>query len=320
MKKPHVVISLGDFNGIGYEIALKSMLQKSVRSLAEYTLVGSFEALAAWKKALGITMPLNFIEVAPKQSVHVTPGKITASAGAVAARSIEIAAKMCIRGEANVLVTAPIAKESFHKAGIEFPGHTEMLQSLTKSKRVTMILLSERMRVALVTIHRALRTVPGVLSKNDILTKLGDLNDTLRIDFATPKPRIAVLGLNPHASENGMFGDEEKRIISPAIIAARKKKILAEGPFPADGFFARWTPLKYDAILAMYHDQGLIPLKMDARGGGVNFSANLPIVRTSPDHGTAFDIAGKNRANESSFIEAIKVGLQIAHNRKAHGR
>lgn len=307
-----VAISLGDPNGIGYEIVLKAMRRKSVAALAEYTLIGSGEALAHWSASLGIAMKTPVIDVGP---VKWNPGVIDAAAGMIAARSIETGAHLCMSGLADVLVTAPISKEALHLAGIPFPGHTEMLQSLTKSKRVTMILMSPRMRVALMTIHEPLSRVPELLSSKSIRDKLDDLHHTLQTDFAIRNPRIAVLGLNPHAGEHGMFGREEQKIIAPAIASAKRKGINAEGPFPADGFFARWTPNKVDAILAMYHDQGLIPLKFDAKGGGVNVSANLPIVRTSPDHGTAFDIAGKNVADASSLVEAIRVGIGIARNR-----
>lgn len=310
-----VAISLGDPNGIGYEIVLKSLRKRSVATLADYTLVGSADALAYWSDELGIPVRTRIIDVGP--TIDVRPGKMTAGAGAVAARSIETAAHLCIGGLADLLVTAPIAKEAMHKAGVTFPGHTEMLQALSQAPRVTMILMSPRLRVALMTIHVAIARVPKLLKTAAITQKLVDLQDTLRVDFGIARPRIAVLGLNPHAGEHGMFGGEEATIIAPAINAAKKRGIKAEGPFAADGFFARWTPNKYDAVLAMYHDQGLIPLKFDAHGGGVNVSANLPIVRTSPDHGTAFDIAGKGIADESSFIEAIRTGLAIAINRRA---
>ena len=321
--KPRIAISLGDFNGIGYEIVIKALRRKDVQQLADYILVGSVDALAQWNERL--KMPTSFpysipetifFEIDEPKRVKIAPGKISKLAGYYSAKAIEFAAGLCHDGGADALVTAPIAKEAMHAAGVPFPGHTEMLQHVTNAKNVTMILLSPRMRVALATIHEQLITVPTLITAKNILTKLRLLNETVRIDFATKKPRIAVLGLNPHAGEAGMFGDEEQKIIAPAIRAAQKTGIAAEGPFPADGFFARWTPLKYDAILAMYHDQGLIPLKMDAHNEGVNFSANLPIVRTSPDHGTAFDIAGKNIAKETSFVEAIKVAIDVAKNRK----
>jgi 4-hydroxythreonine-4-phosphate dehydrogenase len=301
-----------------------------VQALADYTLIGSMEALGEWGKRL--SMPAGFPLTIPNAGVldvtgeskarraravniKVTPGTPTRISGMIAARAIDVAARTCMEGSADALVTSPIAKEALRKAGIPFNGHTDMLQFIAQSRTVTMILLSPRMRVALATVHVQLKRAPSMLTKKLILGKLRDLNHTLRIDFALQNPRIAVLGVNPHAGERGMFGDEEKKIVAPAIRAAQKEGVLAEGPFPADGFFARWTPMKYDAILAMYHDQGLIPLKMDAQNEGVNFSANLPFVRTSPDHGTAFDIAGKNIAKEESFIEAIKVALQIARNR-----
>ncbi len=246
----------------------------------------------------------------------IRPGNITADAGSVAARSVETAAHWCIARRADAMVTAPIAKEAFHLAAVDFPGHTEMLQSITRAPRVTMILCSPRLRVALATIHTPISYVPSLLDRRAIARQLVDLDATLRVDFGCRTPRIAVLGLNPHAGEHGMFGNEEERVIAPAIADAKRKRVRAFGPFPADGFFARWTPNLYDAVLAMYHDQGLIPLKMDAHGSGVNVSASLPIVRTSPDHGTAFDIAGKGIADPSSFIAAIDLAISIAANRR----
>jgi 4-hydroxythreonine-4-phosphate dehydrogenase len=310
---PSIVVSLGDPNGIGYEIVLKSLRRPTVRKRAAFTLIGSRQAWNFWQEHLDIRVSVPIIDIG---DCRVRPGKVAADAGLIAARAIETAAHWCIAGKADAMVTAPIAKEALHLAGVEFPGHTEMLQAITRSPRVTMILCSPRMRVALATIHTPISFVAALLDRRAIAQQLVDLHRTLSIDFGVAKPRIAVLGLNPHAGEHGMFGTEEARVIEPAIAEAKKKRVHAFGPFPADGFFARWTPNAYDAVLAMYHDQGLIPLKMDAHGAGVNVSASLPIVRTSPDHGTAFDIAGHGTADPVSFITAIELALTIANNRK----
>jgi 4-hydroxythreonine-4-phosphate dehydrogenase len=190
-----------------------------------------------------------------------------------------------------------------------------MIALLSRSQRVAMILISDRMRVGLVTIHTGIKNIAAQISKEKIIEKISIIDESLRIDFKLKKPRIAVLSLNPHAGENGLIGTEENDIIIPAISESKRNMILAEGPFSADAFFGKHAYKGFDAIVAMYHDQGLIPLKMHSFGKGVNFSAGLKIIRTSPDHGTAYDIAGKNKADLSSMLEAIKLSLNISKNR-----
>jgi 4-hydroxythreonine-4-phosphate dehydrogenase len=218
-------------------------------------------------------------------------------------------------GFAKAIVTAPVSKKALHRAGVDFPGQTEMLEHLTGSPRVAMMLVSKAMRVGLVTTHVPIKTVPITLSRHLLRERIKTVYEALTRDWSIRKPKVAVLGLNPHAGEEGDLGMEDKILIKPVIKQMRAMKMIAEGPFPADSFFGRYKPGMYDAIIAMYHDQGLIPLKMSSFGKGVNVSVGLPIVRTSPDHGTAFDIAGQGTANPGSMIEAIKLAAQIAKNR-----
>ena len=216
----------------------------------------------------------------------------------------------------NAIVTAPISKEAQHKAGSKFPGHTELLQHLTSSERVAMMLVSPAMRIGLVTIHIPLSEVSTTLSRVFLRERIETIHNALVTDWRIRKPKLAILGLNPHAGENGEIGSEERKTIRPVIQALRNGGMNIQGPFPADGFFGTYRRGSYDAIIAMYHDQGLIPLKMSSFEKGVNVTVGLPIVRTSPDHGTAFDIAGRGIANPSSMTMAIKLAAEIATNRK----
>jgi 4-hydroxythreonine-4-phosphate dehydrogenase len=213
------------------------------------------------------------------------------------------------------MVTAPVSKEAMFRSGYRYPGQTEFLTRRSGAKSSAMMLVADDFRVALATVHLPLKRVSRALSSERIVKKLRLIDTTLRRDFAIRRPRIAVLGLNPHAGEGGHLGSEEISTITPAISRARKDGIRAFGPFPADGFFGAGSFRGYDAVLAMYHDQGLVPLKMKAFSSGVNFSAGLSIVRTSPDHGTAFDIAGRGIADPRSMIEAIKLAASVIRNR-----
>ena len=246
--------------------------------------------------------------------IKLRPGEVSKSGGMIAGKALEMALKLALTGEAQAVVTAPISKEALNLAGYSYPGHTEFFAENTKVEDVVMILLSGGFRVGLVTTHCALSEVAQLLTSEKILRKLQIANQDLRTRFKIANPRIAVAALNPHAGENGMFGHEEQEIITPAIAAARKLGLDVSGPFPADTLFARIDKQKFDLYLAMYHDQGLIPLKMKTFGKGVNYTAGLPFIRTSPDHGTAFDIAGKGMADSSSMEEAIKLAVELAKN------
>jgi 4-hydroxythreonine-4-phosphate dehydrogenase len=246
------------------------------------------------------------------------PGEASKEAGAVAMKSLEMAVGQLANTAVDVLVTAPINKDTIRQAGFAFPGHTEYLASEAGVKDVLMLLCCDGLRIGMVTGHVALKDVASNLSVEAIVSKLTLMNDSLIKDFGLPSPRIAVLGLNPHAGDNGMMGDEEKRILMPAIHKAAEQGISAHGPYAADGFFGSGAFRKFDGVLAMYHDQGLAPFKALSFGRGVNFTAGLPVVRTSPDHGTGFDIAGQGQANGDSFREALRLACDVRLNRIEH--
>ncbi len=324
-------ITIGDFNGIGPEVALKSITSGKIKKTIQPVLIGSFEIFQYYAKKLKIKIELietdtlgkkwkagtvPVITVHPVTTKHLQIGKNAPDAGVCAGMAIERAIKLCMEKSLDAMVTAPVSKEALHFAGYNFPGQTEMLAMLTRSDRVTMMLLSSTMKVALATVHLPLKKVSETLTADRIVEKLETVNISLKKDFGISSPNIAVLGLNPHAGENGNIGTEEAEIITPAIKRAQDAGIRASGPFPADGFFASKAFEQFHAVLAMYHDQGLIPLKMSGFDEGVNFSAGLKIIRTSPDHGTAFDIAGKNMANPGSMISAIECALSIIQKRK----
>jgi 4-hydroxythreonine-4-phosphate dehydrogenase len=328
--KPKIAITIGDFNGIGPEIVLKSIVSPKIKNIIDPVLIGSYAIFSHCAKKLKLKISLKQVESLSEKvkaseirviTVHAATmkslvvGKISPDAGVCAGLSIEKAITLCLQKETTAMVTAPVSKEALHYAGYNFPGQTEMLAMLTRSERVTMMLMTKTMRVALATVHIPLKDVAVNLFIDRIVEKLDTVNTSLKQDHGIKYPKIAVLGLNPHAGENGAIGSEEKSIIFPAIQKAREKNIDAVGPFPADGFFATYNPKKFDAVLAMYHDQGLIPLKMSGFDDGVNFSAGLKIIRTSPDHGTAFDIAGKGIANPGSMITALQMAYSIAQRR-----
>lgn len=338
--KPVIAITLGDPNGIGPEVALKAATRPGIRRICTPVLVGPDEAFAYWARRLGLRVRAHpfppegrhrssgmnggkaarSIGIAvpdrPAQ-LHISPGMLSAAAGDVAGTAIVHAMTLVRGGLADAIVTAPVSKQALHLAGFDFPGQTEMLLHLSRGRRVAMMLVGGGLRVGLATIHLPLRDVADALTAETLRERILTIRDALKTDWRIPRPRIAVLGLNPHAGEGGDLGHEEQRVIIPVVIALRRRGIRIEGPFPADAFFARLAPGRYDAIVAMYHDQGLIPLKMAAKSRAVNVSLGLPVVRTSPDHGTGFDIAGKGIADPGSMIEAIRLAVTIARNRKA---
>ncbi|HAL57658.1 MAG TPA: 4-hydroxythreonine-4-phosphate dehydrogenase PdxA [Bacteroidetes bacterium] len=325
--KPTVAVTIGDFNGIGPEVALKAAAHPGVRKICTPLLVGPLNVFEHVQKSLKIRIRLEKGSFVGKQTA-VTPvldvgdgiwadvkfGQTTKSAGKSAGVAIVKAVELCTAGRANAMVTAPLSKEALNLAGYHFPGQTEMIALLSRSQRVAMMLVSKKMRVGLVTIHTALRDAADQIAKEKIVDKVTIVHDALVKNFRIAKPRVAVLALNPHAGEHGLMGKEEQESIAPAIEQLQSVGISATGPFPADAFFGTGEYKKYDAIVAMYHDQGLIPLKMSSFGKGVNFSAGLNIIRTSPDHGTAYDIAGKGKADISSMVEAIKLAVQFSDN------
>jgi 4-hydroxythreonine-4-phosphate dehydrogenase len=326
--KPIIAISMGDYNGIGPEVTLKAL----ARIETQYSTpvwIGSKYVLRYYSDSLNL--PFTFHEVDktgsfkdgvcnlfdpfPDEELYPEAGVISAVAGMAAMRALETAIRLCMNNRYQALVTAPISKEAISLAGYNVPGHTEFLAQQTSASDVVMMLVNEKLRVALVSTHLPLKEVVNEISTDKIVNKAGILHESLIRDFGIQSPKIAVLGLNPHAGDGGVLGMEEIEIIRPAIQSLREKGIKADGPFPADGFFGSRLNNAYDAILAMYHDQGLIPFKTLSFGKGVNFTAGLPIIRTSPDHGTAFSIAGKNKADEKSFLEAYKLAVTMAEKR-----
>ena len=325
-----VGISIGDPNGIGPEIILKALQDSRLLSGFTTIVYGSNNVLNYYKKLIPdyITKYAKVASVEdskPKQinivnigheNFIVNPGFPTKESGAYSFSSLESATKDLANGKIDVLVTAPINKKLIQNEHFNFPGHTEYLTKLSNTEHSLMLMVMDKLRVGVATNHIPLSEVKLVLSEDIIHQKLTLLNHSLINDFGILKPKIAVLGLNPHAGENGMLGDEEQEIINPAILRAKNNNLLAFGPFPADGFFGSKNLFNYDGVLAMYHDQGLIPFKTIAQGRGVNFTAGLPIVRTSPDHGTAYDIVEKNIASEISMRNALYLAVDILKNRK----
>lgn len=326
-----VGISQGDINGIGLEVIIKTFLDPQMLEICTPVLFGSVKTASFHRKALNIEdfsfnqikdiseinhKRANIINVY-EEDVNIELGKQTEAGGKYALASLEAAAYALAQKKIDVLITAPINKENIQSPDFNFPGHTEYLEDRFGGSSL-MFLVSDELRVAVVTGHIPVTKVAQELTTEKILKKLHLLNRSLIQDFSVRKPKIAVLGLNPHAGDNGVIGDEEKNIIIPAINKAKEEQILAYGPYPADGFFGNGTYKAFDAVLAMYHDQGLIPFKTIAFNNGVNFTAGLPVVRTSPDHGTAYDIAGKGIASEESFRRAIYMAIDIFKEREQY--
>jgi 4-hydroxythreonine-4-phosphate dehydrogenase len=309
MKKSlRIGITLGDLNGIGPEVALKAVRQLGVLRDVHFVLIGSPNAVEPLR-----TRPRHALlwDPTPHLAPRYTPGRITAAAGRAAAAWIYFGVRGCQAGMLDALVTAPICKAGWERAGIRFPGHTELLAQLTGARRVEMMLLGGPLRVVLATRHVPLAQVPLALRTTDLAETIAMTAAGLRW-LGLRQRRIAVCGLNPHAGDGGLLGDEESKLIAPAIRAARRPGLQLAGPVPADTVFHQALHGRYEAVIAMYHDQGLGPLKMLAFESGVNLTLGLPIVRTSPDHGTAFDIAGQDRANPASMVAAIEWAIRLA--------
>lgn len=329
-KKIKVGISIGDINGIGIEVILKTLMDNRILEHCTPIVYGSVKITSFHRKALNIQdFSFNIIQntdqANPKRAnlincwdeeVKIDLGQQTENGGKYAFKSLEAATNDLLEGKIDALLTAPINKHNIQQPGFDFPGHTEYLQQRSGSAESLMFLVSDDLRVGVVTGHIPLKDVATTVTTEKIMAKLRLMNKSLKQDFWIEKPKIAVLGLNPHAGDNGLIGEEDQNVIIPAIEEAKKEKILAFGPYAADGFFGNGSYRQFDAVLAMYHDQGLVPFKTLAFGAGVNFTAGLDIVRTSPDHGTGYDIAGKNQANESSFREALYMALDVVKNRR----
>lgn len=332
MEKLKIGISIGDLNGIGLEVILKTLNDQRMLNWCTPIIYGSSKVVSYHKNIVGLDeLPFHTAKSGDRvkydqinvvncwqDNVNITIGQNSDSSGKYAKISLEQATIDLKNGYIDALVTAPINKKAMQMAGFEFPGHTEFLTAEFDVKESLMLMVNENLRVGLVTNHLALRDVPQAVTKELIAAKLQLFNKSLKEDFAIDRPTIALLALNPHASDDGVIGDEEEKVIRPVVIEAKKKGVMALGPFSADGFFGSNQYKKFDGILAMYHDQGLIPFKALSFGNGVNFTAGLPIVRTSPDHGTAYEIAGTNSANPSSFRQAMFLAIDIAKNRREH--
>lgn len=333
MGKDSIVIGItqGDINGIGYEVILKALSDNRVYESFVPVIYGSPKVAGFYKKQLDIQgLNLNIINNIQElnrgriniinccdDDIKVEMGKSTEEAGKASFSALERATADMKAGFLDALVTAPINKKNIQSDGFHFPGHTEYLEEkFGTSSSALMLLVNDVMRVAVVTGHIPVETIAKTLTPELITEKLVVLNKSLKNDFMIIRPRIAVLGLNPHAGDNGVIGDEEERIIIPAMKEAEKQGVLCMGPYPADGFFGSGHFNKFDGILAMYHDQGLIPFKTVSMDSGVNFTAGLNVIRTSPAHGTAYDLAGQNKASEDSFRQALYMAYDIYHNRR----
>ena len=322
-------ITHGDINGIGYEVIMKTLEDPRIMEMCTPIIYGSPKVAAYHRKALNIEdISFNHIRHANEayigkaniincvdENVRVELGKSTSEAGLSSFNALEKATADLEKGYIDALITAPINKDNIQSEEFHFPGHTEYLAEKFNTKDYAMLMVSETMKVGVVTTHIPLSKVASSLSKEAILSKIRIIARSLYQDFGINKPRIAVFGLNPHAGDNGLLGSEEKEIILPAIIQAKKEGIVALGPYPADGFFGSEDYRRFDAILAMYHDQGLIPFKLASFERGVNYTAGLPVIRTSPAHGTAYSLAGEDKASPESFRQALYLAIDIHKNR-----
>ncbi|MDB5251564.1 MAG: 4-hydroxythreonine-4-phosphate dehydrogenase [Flaviaesturariibacter sp.] len=332
MQKPVIGITCGDLNGIGMELILKTFSDHRLIDRCTPVIFGSQKLINFYKKTipelvLNVTVVTDLTQLNHKQvnvvncwedEVEIKPGELTEAGGKYAVLALKAAVKAVQEGHLHGIVTAPIHKKNVQSADFNHSGHTPFLKEATAMRDVLMLLYADQIRVALVTEHLPVKDVAQQLTKQAIISKMKLLTQSLRRDFGIDRPKVAVLGLNPHAGDEGLIGNEEETIIKPAIKDAKQHNVLAFGPYSADAFFARQSYLQFDAVLAMYHDQGLIPFKTIASGEGVNFTAGLPFVRTSPDHGTAFDIAGRNLADATSFTTAVFECVAIINHREEY--
>jgi 4-hydroxythreonine-4-phosphate dehydrogenase len=317
--KPQILLTIGDMNGIGPEIVLKTLKNNSITRKYDITLISPLPVISYYCRKLKIRLNadnFNFIPIGSPKDIP-QPGVLSARAGHAAGLAIETAIMLCKNGEYDAIVTAPINKQALNMGGYRFDGHTEMLTKLSGAKDSCMTMLSDKFNIAFITTHPPIKKVSSLITRKVLDSKLGICADVLRNNLGIKNAEIAVLGLNPHAGDGGLIGDEERKVISPAIKFAksRLKGIKVTGPYSPDAFFAGKMYSKFDMTLAMYHDQGFIPFKMLAGHKGTNYTAGLSFVRTSPDHGTAFDIAGKNKASAESLVEAIRWADKLVRNK-----
>jgi 4-hydroxythreonine-4-phosphate dehydrogenase len=332
-KKLVVGITQGDGNGIGYEVIIKALADERVLDMCTPVIYGSSKIFGFYKKQIHNIEQINTNVITSAKDVHqkrvnivnclpdnvfVEPGQATPESAKSAMISLQRAVQDIKDGHIDVLITAPINKRAMANEGFGYTGHTEYLEKEFGVEEVEMIMVCDRMKVGVVTGHIPLKDVCSSLTTEKILRKLHIMRDSLRKDFGIDAPKIAVLGLNPHCGDGGLLGDEEQQIILPAVQAANEEGILAFGPYSPDGFFGLGNYSKFDAVLAMYHDQGLTPFKAVAFEEGVNYTAGLPVVRTSPDHGTAYEMAGRDKADPRSMKAAIYTAIDIWHKREEY--
>jgi len=332
---PKIAVSLGDYNGIGPEVVLKALESIDFKQSTPI-LIGHEKIIAFYRsrftpaaRFLSVNTIrnveeakpdcINLINIVKAEEIKIFPGTISKSAGYAAMMAVKKAVDLAYNNQVHAMVTAPISKEAVNLAGWDIPGHTEFLAHHTQCSDYMMMLVNDDLRVGLVSIHDPLREVVENITKNQIIRQIRIMNRSLKADFSIENPNIAVLGLNPHAGDGGYIGREEIDTIAPAIEEARTNHIQLDGPFAADGFFGNRYYTNFDGILAMYHDQGLIPFKTLSFNAGVNFTAGLPIIRTSPDHGTAFDIAGQQKASCQSILKAYRLAMELSQKRKEKG-
>jgi 4-hydroxythreonine-4-phosphate dehydrogenase len=332
-EKPVLGITTGDINGIGVELIIKTFSDNRMLDVCTPVIFASNKTINFYKKLFGTPEPgfiyqniKDFQKLNPKQvnvfncweeELVINPGAMSDTGGKYAVRSLVVCTQCLKDKQIDGMITGPLNKKNMQQADFRHTGHTPYLKDAFSARDVLMFMVCDELKVGLVTEHVPLGEVKRLVTQESILGKLQVMKDSLVKDFGIGSPKIAVLALNPHAGDDGLIGDEERTTIIPAVQKAKQNNILAFGPYSADAFFARMLYSQFDAVLAMYHDQGLIPFKSIAGGAGVNFTAGLPVVRTSPDHGTAFDIAGKNIADETSFRQAVFTCADIIRRRKS---
>jgi 4-hydroxythreonine-4-phosphate dehydrogenase len=330
--KLKIGISHGDINGISYEVIIKTLMDSRISEMCTPIIYGSPKVLAYHRKALdiedfsptGISSPeeargnKSYVINCVDENIRVELGKSTESAGIDSFKALKAATDALESGKIDALVTGPVNKQNIQHSEFNYCGHTEYLQARFNADEVMMLMVSELLKVGLVAGHVPISALSSMITKELVVEKLHILARSLLVDFGIRNPRIAVLGLNPHAGDDGLLGSEEQKVITPAINEAKKLGITALGPYAADGFFGAGRFSRFDAVLAMYHDQGLAPFKSLTMESGVNFTAGLPVVRTSPAHGTAYELAGKNEASATSFRNALYLAIDVARNRKLY--
>jgi 4-hydroxythreonine-4-phosphate dehydrogenase len=314
-RRPRLLVTMGDPAGIGPEVAVRA--SERLRRRARLVWVGDPVVFQTAAHRHGVDQVSPIVNVSTLSARERRPGHPTAAGADAAYRSILRAVELVQRGEANAIVTAPVSKQAIQALGIDFPGHTETIASLAADAEVRMMMAGTSLRVVLVTTHVRLRDVPTRINRDNVLRTAEIADEALRRDFGIRRPRLALAGLNPHAGEGGAFGDEEIRLLRPAVEAGRTRGLRLDGPHSPDTVFFRARQGEFDAVISLYHDQGLIPFKLVHFTDGVNVTLGLPFPRTSPDHGTAFDIAGRGRADISSMVSAIRLAADMAERRRA---